>query len=80
MAGLTAAGLSLVQGTLGLPLAGWAAPGGDSDRAGFLFGQPSRVGVKRLPLGRRARTLRLVGDRRGRWRWRGPGLGPVTCC
>jgi hypothetical protein len=68
VAGLAAVVLSLVQCALGVRLAGWVAPGGDSPRVGSLFQLISRIdGVKMLllaifavsgmTLARRARAL-----------------------
>jgi hypothetical protein len=51
VAGLAAAGLSIVQCVLGLLLAGRLAPGGDSPAAGSIFQPVSRVdGTKMLLL------------------------------
>ena len=51
VAGLAAAGLSLVQCVLGLLLAGRVAPGGDSSAAGSIFELVSRIdGAKVLLL------------------------------
>jgi hypothetical protein len=51
VAGLAAAGLSLVQCALGLLLAGRVAPGGDSSAAGSIFELVSRIdGAKILLL------------------------------
>jgi hypothetical protein len=51
VAGLAAAGLSLIQCALGLLLAGWAVPDGDSSAAGSLFRLISRIdGAKMLLL------------------------------
>jgi hypothetical protein len=51
VAGVGAAVVSLVQCALGLLLAGWAVPDGDSGRAGSLFAAINRLdGVKMLAL------------------------------
>jgi hypothetical protein len=51
VAGIGAAVVSLVQCALGLWLAGWAVPDGDSGRAGVLFAAINRLdGVKMLAL------------------------------
>ena len=51
IAGLAAAGLSFIQCALGLLLAGWAVPAGDSSRAGVLFELANRAdGAKMLLL------------------------------
>jgi hypothetical protein len=51
VAGVGAAGVSLLQCALGLLLAGWAVPDGDSGRAGLLFAAVNRLdGVKMLAL------------------------------
>ena len=51
IAGLSAAGLSFIQCALGLLLAQWAVPAGDSSRAGVLFELANRAdGAKMLLL------------------------------
>jgi hypothetical protein len=51
VAGVSAAAVSLLQCALGLLLAGWVVPDGDSGRAGSLFAAINRLdGVKMLAL------------------------------
>ncbi len=68
VAGLAAAGLSLVQCALGLLLAGWAAPDGDSSAAGSLFRLISRIdGAKMLLLAALALSGMALARRAGPW-------------
>lgn len=71
IAGLGAAGLSFIQCGLGLLLARWAVPAGDSSRAGVLFELANRAGGAKMLLLAVVATATIVLARR-------PPLVPAT--
>jgi hypothetical protein len=66
VAGVGAAVVSLVQCALGLVLAGWAVPDGDTGRARLLFAAVNRLdGIKMLALAAWRRPAKLHVDGAG---------------